>query len=1060
MGDASDSQKLKIALMTCATGAATPGGSLTAVLNAVRVLRPKAAFLVGTCLSLGVEKVRMGDVVISSKLTAEGLRTPVSPLLCGLIQDAPYGWVAPLENPDELKVTVHCNGDILSQSQRENCRCDDICEQYPGAVAIETEGVGVYAAAYDANIEWVIVKGVASYFHQSQPATSEWMSFASTMAASLVAKMLNDATVFLEWPHYNQDEISDLKEKRPHQESHTSVAIVERFVQRVKRNYKSAVLCPFPWCEHELQFKLADIFTRLQILSKTRERSELTDDVVNMTEIFRPHAECEKPRVVLVEGNPAMGKTVYCRKLAHDWSLSRIPSDSWFPKVEMLLLLKCRDMNVGIANIQEAIDDQLLPEDVERSEKENFFSFIRNYQSRILLVLDGLDELKNEDLLLPLIQGKVLSDIYLLLTARPEMGAKVRRYCDSLLQIVGYSEGDAISYIEQYFRNHSDPSLAKKLKDELAVNHELKELTSSPMNTALLCLLCEETNGTFPTKQTELYECLVSCAIRRYYSKRGVGFGEDDPSERCREQLNQLGEMAFETLLENRLYFSEEEMRSENVLQLCFVTRQPSRSKMKPTECYAFTHKTFQEYFAAFYLANKVLTCSKESEALLLKVSPVDNWQVWELLFPLVAKEDGERAVFLVSCLGGAVSCHSIPEVNDITETTQFTNSIEWTFSRSFCFKFELYAPLLHFSGSSSYIAVSNALDVIADCEDFEEELKDCQRKMLVKIAECIPLDNFKMYKQSSRFLLAFSEYLSGSCTLTKLQIFDCDEDYSNRGLIALAQALHTNRVLTHLDLRYNEIRDEIAVALGKALESNTTLTYLNLTNASQWCEEIGPSGASALARALLKNSTLKCLVLGSNSIRNSGAVAFADALQTNSTLTQLDLCENDIGDLGTEAICKALQSNHVMTHLILGGNTIGDSGVEALARALQSPATQLSGLHLVDCEITSLGVETLAGALQTNRSLTHLNLAGLFRSCSATALVRALQSNRTLTHLNLSGNRVSDTEAILLAETLRDQNNTLAYLRLHYNAIGAEGKAKLELVNEKGCVIDLGTQK
>ena len=56
---------------------------------------------------------------------------------------------------------------------------------------------GVYASAYDANIEWVVVKGVASYFHQSQSATSEWMSFVSTMASSVVAKMLNDLTV---WP--------------------------------------------------------------------------------------------------------------------------------------------------------------------------------------------------------------------------------------------------------------------------------------------------------------------------------------------------------------------------------------------------------------------------------------------------------------------------------------------------------------------------------------------------------------------------------------------------------------------------------------------------------------------------------------------------------------------------------------------------------------------------------------------------------------------------------------------------------------------------------------------
>ena len=143
MGDASDLQKLKIALMSCSTGAATPGGSLTAILNAIRILRPKAAFLVGTCLSLGVEKARMGDVVISSNLyTTEGFRTSVSPRLCSLIQDAPYGWVAPLENPDELKVTVHCTGEILSQSQRENCQCDDILEQYPGAVGIETESIG------------------------------------------------------------------------------------------------------------------------------------------------------------------------------------------------------------------------------------------------------------------------------------------------------------------------------------------------------------------------------------------------------------------------------------------------------------------------------------------------------------------------------------------------------------------------------------------------------------------------------------------------------------------------------------------------------------------------------------------------------------------------------------------------------------------------------------------------------------------------------------------------------------------------------------------------------
>jgi len=95
----------------------------------------------------------------------------------------------------------------------------------------------------------------------------------------------------------------------------------ERIVQLIRRDYKSAVLCPFPWCEDELQFKLDSIFTRLQIVSKATERSRLTDDVDNMTDVFRPHADCKNPRVVLIEGNPAMGKTTFCQKLAHDWSL-------------------------------------------------------------------------------------------------------------------------------------------------------------------------------------------------------------------------------------------------------------------------------------------------------------------------------------------------------------------------------------------------------------------------------------------------------------------------------------------------------------------------------------------------------------------------------------------------------------------------------------------------------------------------------------------------------------------------------------------------------------------
>jgi len=52
-------------------------------------------------------------------------------------------------------------------------------------------------------MEWVIVKGVAGYGNLRQSSSDDWMSFAGTMAASLVANILHDAVIFQEWPHYN-----------------------------------------------------------------------------------------------------------------------------------------------------------------------------------------------------------------------------------------------------------------------------------------------------------------------------------------------------------------------------------------------------------------------------------------------------------------------------------------------------------------------------------------------------------------------------------------------------------------------------------------------------------------------------------------------------------------------------------------------------------------------------------------------------------------------------------------------------------------------------------------
>ena len=140
-----DQEKLTIALIKCSKGSAEPCGSLTAVKNAVKVLRPKAVFLVGTCSGLSPDKAKLGDVIVSSKLTTlSGIKTPVNRNIGQLIRHIDDGWVAPLENPDEREVRVHRDGDILSQrlAPRSGWRHKDVVQQYPEAIAIESEGEG------------------------------------------------------------------------------------------------------------------------------------------------------------------------------------------------------------------------------------------------------------------------------------------------------------------------------------------------------------------------------------------------------------------------------------------------------------------------------------------------------------------------------------------------------------------------------------------------------------------------------------------------------------------------------------------------------------------------------------------------------------------------------------------------------------------------------------------------------------------------------------------------------------------------------------------------------
>ena len=99
-------------------------------------------------------------------------------------------------------------------------------------------------------------------------------------------------------------------------------------------------------------------------------------------------------------------------------------------------------------DILETINEQLLPSDRD-SLKMNLSKFIEEQPSKIILVVDGLDETPEAatEHVMNLLTRKCLRECYVVVTSRQEKGMKVRKYFDTLLEIKGYSRTDIREYV-------------------------------------------------------------------------------------------------------------------------------------------------------------------------------------------------------------------------------------------------------------------------------------------------------------------------------------------------------------------------------------------------------------------------------------------------------------------------------------------------------------------------------------------------------------------------------------------------------------------------------------
>ena len=713
-----------------------------------------------------------------------------------------------------------------------------------------------------------------------------------------------------------------------------------------------------------MQFNLENLYTKLSVVKREKSGWKKTNQIVELPDIFDKDKEsASNPRIILIEGSPGTGKTTLSLKIVYDWATGKMPNK--FPEVELVLLIKCRDME---DSIQESAKTQLLPWDNDQL-RNALDSFI--HLGKIMLIIDGVDEIPKsaESHVVNLLNRKVLRNCYVVVTSRQEKGMEVRKYCDKLLEIDGYSDESRNSFIDKYFT--SDIYLALKLQEKIRTSSEnnLQSLATNPLNALLLCVVFEDNGGDLPTTVTELYENIVESIWTRYCERKR-------PEEKAISfeiAMQTLGKLAYECLIErDTLYFSESMLKDEDkkpCTNIGFLYKDDISTRIsKPQITYWFLHKTFQEYFAAYYCVyiEKEIDMSKLS--CYTSKDGAKFIQVLKFVSSMLQKESAEHHKKIIAQLASRISqnveCES-DEGLDIMCQVLSENKLDKDLAGTFK-PFISEDLTLGIRPDNQYSIMPRILNLLGTGDEDKETLK-------------LSALQFENFGYDTEWLRLICEALMKNLVVDVMNLVDCKVDGT-----FLQQMLSENSTLQYLHLTaIDNITYGAVNTLAKGLCKNSTLNELSLTFTDLGEHDEPSSELTGMVEMFQTNVTLKTLCLDSSPLGSDGVTWIAEALGSNQGLKELSLMNTECDDEGAVALANMLHMNKTLERLLLcnkadepdepvfSNNSIGDKGATALADVLKENNSSLRELHLCDnTNITNTGLRKLIEAVQKNKIL------------------------------------------------------------------------------------------